>query len=228
MRTHLQIAIDGPAGVGKSTIGERLARQLGYIYVDTGAFYRTLTYAALREGIAPEDVVALNSLARRIRIQISAPIEAEGQQYSVRVDDEDITSQLRTPAVEAAVSEVSSHEPVRATLIQRMREMADERGVVMVGRDIGTVVLKDADLKIFLTTSLQERARRRHSDLVVKYGPGSPSLATVEGEIARRDSIDAPHTRVAPDAVTLNNDHLEAAEVVEHILQIIRDRERPE
>jgi cytidylate kinase len=228
MRTHLQIAIDGPAGVGKSTIGEQLARQLGYIYVDTGAFYRTLTYAALREEIAPEDVAALNSLARRIRIQISAPIEAEDQQYSVRVDGEDITSQLRTPAVEAAVSEVSSHEPVRATLIQRMREMADERGVVMVGRDIGTVVLQDADLKIFLTTSLQERARRRHSDLVVKYGADSPSLATVEGEIARRDSIDAPHTRVAPDAVTLNNDHLEATEVVEHILQIIRDRERSE
>src|SRR5215831_14709648 len=98
--------------------------------------------------------------------------------------------------------------------------MADERGVVMVGRDIGTVVLEDADLKIFLTTSLQERARRRHSDLVVKYGVDSPSLATVEGEIARRDSIDAPHTRVASDAVTLNNDHLEADEVVEHILQI--------
>ncbi len=228
MRTHLQIAIDGPAGVGKSTIGERLARQLGYIYVDTGAFYRTLTYAALGEGIAPDDTVALNSLAERIRIQISAPMEAEGQQYSVRVDGEDITSQLRTPAVEAAVSEVSSHEPVRATLIERMREMADERGVVMVGRDIGTVVLKDADLKIFLTTSLRERARRRHSDLVAKYGADSPSLATVEGEIARRDSIDAPHTRVAPDAVTLNNDHLEADEVVELILQIIRDRQRPE
>ena len=228
MRTHLQIAIDGPAGVGKSTIGERLARQLGYIYVDTGAFYRTLTYAALGEGIAPDDMVALNSLAGRIRIQISAPMEAEGQQYSVRVDGEDITSQLRTPAVEAAVSEVSSHEPVRATLIERMREMADERGVVMVGRDIGTVVLKDADLKIFLTTSLRERARRRHSDLVAKYGADSPSLATVEGEIARRDSIDAPHTRVAPDAVTLNNDHLEADEVVELILQIIRDRQRPE
>ena len=130
--------------------------------------------------------------------------------------------------MEAAVSEVSSHEPVRATLIERMREMADERGVVMVGRDIGTVVLKDADLKIFLTTSLRERARRRHSDLVAKYGADSPSLATVEGEIARRDSIDAPHTRVAPDAVTLNNDHLEADEVVELILQIISDRQRPE
>src|SRR5215469_9979046 len=227
MRTHLQIAIDGPAGVGKSTIGERLARQLGYIYVDTGAFYRTLTYASLREGIAPENMAALNSLARHIRIQISAPLEAEDQQYSVRVDGEDITSQLRTPAVEAAVSEVSSHEPVRVTLIQRMREMADERGVVMVGRDIGTVVLKEADLKIFLTCSLEERARRRWSDLKAKYGADAPSLAAVEEEIARRDSIDAPHTRVAPEAVTLNNDHLEADEVVERILQIIRDRERP-
>jgi CMP/dCMP kinase len=228
MRTHLQIAIDGPAGVGKSTIGERLARQLGYIYVDTGAFYRTLTYAALRKGIAPNDKVALNSLARRIRIQISAPMETEGHQYSVWVDGEDITSQLRTPAVEAAVSEVSSHEPVRATLIERMQEMADERGVVMVGRDIGTVVLRDADLKIFLTCSLEERARRRHSDLVAKYGDDAPSLATVKDEIARRDAIDAPHTRVAPGAFRLNNDHLEVDQVVEMILQIIRDRRRPE
>jgi cytidylate kinase len=228
MRTHLQIAIDGPAGVGKSTTGERLARQLDYIYVDTGAFYRTLTYAALREGVAPDDMIALNSLARRIRIQISAPMETEGQQYSVWVDGEDITSQLRTPAVEAAVSEVSSHEPVRVTLIQRMREMADERGVVMVGRDIGTVVLEDADLKIFLTTSLKERAWRRWRDLMAKYGADAPSLATVESDIARRDAIDAPHTRVALDAIELNNDHLEADEVVEYILQTIRDRERPE
>ena len=230
MHTHLQIAIDGPAGVGKSTIGERLARRLGWLYVDTGAFYRTLTYEAQKAAISPGDAEALERLAERIRIEITAPLSSaldQGPfQYTVLVDGEDITPYLRTPAVEAAVSEVSSHALVRATLIGRMRELADHQSVVMVGRDIGTVVLPDADLKIFLTTSIEERARRRHGDLVAKYGlDRSPSRATVASEIAQRDAIDAPHTRVAADAITLSNDHLEADEVVEIIVEIIAARQ---
>jgi cytidylate kinase len=231
MHTHLQIAIDGPAGVGKSTIGERLARRLGCLYVDTGAFfYRTLTYEALKAALPPDDAAALEKLAERIRIEITAPLlpesNQEPHQYRVLVNGEDITPYLRTPAVEAAVSEVSSHASVRATLIGRMRQLADHQAVVMVGRDIGTVVLPDADLKIFLTTSIEERARRRHRDLMAKYGPDHcPSLATVADEIAKRDAIDAPHTRVADDAITLNNDHLEADEVVEMIIQINGERQ---
>ncbi|MGO8946679.1 MAG: (d)CMP kinase [Ktedonobacterales bacterium] len=224
MRTHLQIAIDGPAGVGKSTIGERLARQLGYLYVDTGAFYRTLTYAALQNKIPPDDALALGELARAIHIEIGAPATPDGRQYTVLLDGKDITPELRTPSVEGAVSGVSSHEPVRTTLIEHMRKMADEKGVVMVGRDIGTVVLPEADLKIFLTTSILERAKRRHGDLVAIHGSNSPSLATVEREIAQRDAIDAPHTRVAGDAVILNNDHLEADDVVRIILEIMAKR----
>jgi cytidylate kinase len=230
MHMHLQIAIDGPAGVGKSTIGERLARRLGCLYVDTGAFYRTLTYEAQKAAIAPGDATALERLAESIRIEITAPLSSApdqgSYQYTVLVDGVDITPYLRTPAVEAAVSEVSAHAPVRATLIGRMRQLADHQSVVMVGRDIGTVVLPNADLKIFLTTSIEERARRRHGDLMAKYGPDHcPSLATVASEIAQRDAIDAPHTRVASDAITLNNDHLEADEVVEMIIQIIGERQ---
>jgi cytidylate kinase len=230
MHTHLQIAIDGPAGVGKSTIGERLAGRLGCLYVDTGAFYRTLTYEAQMATIPPGDAAALERLAERIRIEITAPLSTAFDrglyQYTVLVDGKDITPYLRTPAVEAVVSEVSSHAAVRATLIGHMRELADHQSVVMVGRDIGTIVLPDADLKIFLTTSIEERARRRHGDLVAKYGlDQSPSLATVAREIAQRDAIDAPHTRVAADAITLNNDHLEADEVVEMIIQIIGERQ---
>lgn len=225
MRTHLQIAIDGPAGVGKSTIGERLARQLGYLYIDTGAFYRTLTYMAVHHGIAPDESDDLDALARRIHIEITAPTTADGRQYTVLVDGTDVTPYLRTPSVETAVSRVSSHEPVRATLIAQMRKMADLQGVVMVGRDIGTVVLPEADVKIFLTTSIPERARRRHSDLVAKYGSNSPSLETVQSEITQRDAIDAPHTWVASDAVVINNDHLEADDVVRIILQIISERQ---
>jgi cytidylate kinase len=225
MRTHLQIAIDGPAGVGKSTIGERLARQLGYLYIDTGAFYRTLTYMAVQHGVAPDAGDDLDALARRIHIEITAPTAADGRQYTVLVDGTDVTPYLRTPAVETAVSRVSSHEAVRTTLIAQMRKMADLQGVVMVGRDIGTVVLPEADVKIFLTTSIPERARRRHSDLVAKFGPNSPSLETVQSEITQRDAIDAPHTWVASNATVINNDHLEADDVVQIILRIISERQ---
>lgn len=220
----MRIAIDGPAGVGKSTIGERLARRLGALFVDTGAFYRTLTHLALAQGIAPDDAAALTELARRMRIAIVPPTVADGRQYTVLVDGEDVTPLLRTPAVDANVSRMSSPPAVRETLIARMREMATNTSVVMVGRDIGTVVLPDAELKIFLTTSIEERALRRHGDLVAKYGAASPSLEDVRREIAQRDALDMPHMRVAADAVTLNNDHLQADEVVELILQLLEQR----
>lgn len=220
----MRIAIDGPAGVGKSTIGERLARRLGALFVDTGAFYRTLTHLALAAGIAPDEAGALTDLARHMRIAIVPPTVADGRQYSVLVDGEDVTLKLRTPAVDANVSRMSSHAAVRETLIARMREMALDTAVVMVGRDIGTVVLPDADLKIYLTTSIEERARRRHGDLVAQYGAASPSLEDVRQEIAQRDALDMPHMRIAADAITLNNDHLQADEVVELIVKLLDER----
>lgn len=230
MHTHPQIAIDGPAGVGKSTIGERLARRLGYLYIDTGAFYRALTYAALRQGIAPEDASALATLAHAMELEITPPTEEanaqDGRQYTVLLAGEDITPMLRTPAVESAISRVSSPPAVREALIERMRTMADDRGVVMVGRDIGTVVLPEADLKIYLTTSIEERAKRRHGDLLAKYGAEGPSREAVWAEIAKRDARDAPQMRPAPDAIGINNDHLQADEVVDQICQLLETQKR--
>lgn len=224
-RIGMQIAIDGPAGVGKSTIGERLARRLGALYVDTGAFYRTLTYVALREGVAAEDTAGLAKLAQRMDIAIVAPEVPDGRQYTVLVDGEDVTPDLRSPAVEANVSRMSSPPAVRAALIERVRRMADDAAVVMVGRDIGTVVLPDADLKIYLTTSIEERAKRRHGDLAAKYGVDAPSLDEVRDEIRRRDAIDAPNMRQAADAETINNDHLQADDVVERIVKLLAERQ---
>ena len=219
MQAHPRIAIDGGAGVGKSTIGERLARRLGNPYIDTGAFYRALTALALEAGVAPEDAAALQRLAETMPIVIAPPAatETDGRQYTVLVGGRDYTPLLRTPTVEAAVSRVSSHPAVRTALIRRMRELAEAHGVVMVGRDIGTVVLPDADLKIFLTTSPEERARRRHADLVAKYGDAAPALETVRREIEQRDAIDAPNMQAAHDARTIDNTFLQADEVVQII-----------
>ena len=227
MREHPQIAIDGAAGTGKSTIGERVARHLGCLYVDTGAFYRALTYLALVAGTDAEDSAALAALARQSRITIVPPTVLDGRQYTVMAGGKDITRELRTPAVEANVSRVSHHPEVRQALRERQREMADEQAVVMVGRDIGAVVLPTADLKIVLSTSLDERARRRHADLVALYGENAPSEEEVRGDMARRDAGDATQMRHAPDAVVINNDHLLPEETVARILTILTEmRER--
>ena len=228
MRTQPQIAIDGPAGVGKSTIGERLAARLGAVFVDTGAFYRTLTAVALRRGVEPGDGERLLTLARETPITIVPPTVPDGRQYTVLVDGEDTTRELRTPAVDAAVSQVSNFPAVRAALIERMREMAGTATVVMVGRDIGTVVLPDADLKIYLTTSIEERAKRRHGDLLVKHGDAGPTLEVVRREIEQRDESDAKNMQPAPNAIVINNDHLQADEVVERIARLLAARRAAE
>ncbi|HEX6817244.1 MAG TPA: (d)CMP kinase [Ktedonobacterales bacterium] len=223
---YLQIAIDGPAGSGKSTIGERVARSLGYVYVDTGAFYRALTALALDEGIAPENGPALAALAARTPIRIVAPTVADGRQYTVLANARDVTRELRTPEVEAAVSEVSHHGEVRVLMRERQQQSADALNVVMVGRDIGTVVLPHADLKIFLTTSLDERALRRHTDLVATKGAQAPSLEEVREEIAARDAGDANQLRAAADAIVINNDNLTPQETVAQILVLVQQRLR--
>lgn len=226
MPAQLQIAIDGAAGTGKSTIGEHLARRLGALFVDTGAFYRTLAYLALRAGINPDDAAALGRLAREMDIQIVPPAAGSGRQYTVLVDGVDVTPQLRSPQVETLVSRVSRPAEVRAVMRERQREVADAHRVVMVGRDIGTVVLPAADLKIHLVTSLAARAERRHGDLVAKLGAAAPPLDVVRAEIAQRDALDAPNMRAAEDAVEIDNTHLEADDVVQRIMTLLDTRDR--
>ena len=229
MREHPQIAIDGPAGVGKSTIGERVARHLGCLYVDSGAFYRALTALAVAQRLDPEDGERLTALATSSNIRIVTPTVHDGRQYTVLAGETDITPTLRTPEVERNVSRVSSHPAVRQALIDRMRAMANDQTVVMVGRDIGTVVLPEADLKIWLSTSLEHRAARRHGDLVASMGAEAPTLDEVRAEIARRDEKDRDQMRPAPDAHTINNDHLTAEETVARILTLLREhRAQPE
>jgi CMP/dCMP kinase len=220
------IAIDGPAGSGKSTIGEQLARRLGYLYVDTGAMYRAVTWLALRTGIDIHDGPALGALARRAEIVISQPGVADGRQYTVTVQGRDVTWDIRSVAVTSAVSMVSSHPEVRSVLIAQQRVIGHQEPVVMVGRDIGAVVLPDAERKFYLTASLEERTRRRYAELVERLGERNstlPTLSEVMNDIERRDNSDRENMQPAQDAILIETDHLSIQEVLEVICRYVED-----
>ena len=226
MQRATRIAIDGPAGAGKSTIGEQLAQRLGYLYVDTGAMYRALTWLALQEGVPLDDGPALGHLAEEARVQISYPQVQDGRQYTVTVRERDVTWAVRDTAVTRAVSQVSSHPEVRQVLIAQQRELARQGKVVMVGRDIGAVVLPDADLKIFLTASLEERARRRHVELVERLGAHNPALPAQEEvleDVRRRDAVDRKNMEPAPDAILVTTDALNVPQVLDRISSFVED-----
>ena len=183
------IAIDGPAASGKSTIGLLLADKLGYLFLDTGCMYRAATLAALRRHIDVTDETAVTNLAQSIEIEVQPAGDAgDGRQYTTLLDGQDVTWELRSPDVDTYVSQVSSYPGVRAELVRRQRQYGARGHVVMVGRDIGTVVVPDAPLKLYITASAEERARRRWLD---RQAQGHPAqYDSILADVRRRDQFD--------------------------------------
>lgn len=222
----MNIAIDGPASAGKSTIAKRVAEKLGYIYLDTGAMYRTLTYAALSSGADLHDEEALHKLLQGIRITFST---AENEMQRVFLNDEDVTDSIRSEEVTQNVSLISSFAKVRQEMVARQKSIARSGGVVMDGRDIGTVVLPDAEVKIFMTATAEERALRRYKENIAKGM--TTSLEELTEDMKRRDHLDSTRTvsplKKADDAIALDSTHLEIDEVVKRILGIIEASLKP-
>lgn len=220
--THLVIAIDGPAGAGKSTVAQKLAARLGLIYVDSGATYRAAALRVLEDGVPVDDEAAVIQSIRRADIQL----RSGGRQISVWLDGKDVTGKIRTPEVTLAAARVSRLPEVRQKLIGLQRAFAREQGVVMEGRDIGTVVFPDAPLKIFLTARPEERARRRLKDERLKGRDAT--LEQTAYEIGRRDQLDAERKisplAAAADAYQLDSTSLGADEVVEEIIRLAKGR----
>ncbi len=218
----LVIAIDGPSGAGKSTAGRALAERLGYVFLDTGAMYRALALKALRTGVDLDDERALSDLAFTTRIDLTGD-------RGVILDGEDVTASIRTQEVGTAASRVSVHPAVRRHMVGRQREIGRPGGVVMDGRDIGTAVFPDADVKFFVDAHPRQRALRRHEELLARGGAGD-DVDAIESEIRRRDHADStrrdsPLTR-APDALHLDTTDLRPEEVVLRMLAAIESVRR--
>lgn len=220
------IAIDGPAGAGKSTIGALVAERLGYLFLDTGAMYRTVALAALRKGIDPDDAAKLAELARTVKITIGPPTKQDGRAYTVLLDGSDVTWEIRSADIDRIVSQVARVPAVRDTLVEQQRVLAGKSRVVMVGRDIGTVVLPDAEKKIFLTASAGERARRREEELASR-GERRPRQDLLH-EILRRDQLDTERAvsplKAALDALVVQTDGLSVKDALERVLGAISQR----
>jgi len=217
------IAIDGPAGSGKSSISFALAQRLGYLFVDTGAFYRAITLLALRKKIDPHASGQVETLARQVQFDMSGDLQDDGRQYTLLVNGEDVTWAISSPQVDAYVSVVAANPGVREAILDAQRALAARGRVIMAGRDIGTVVLPDADLKIYIDASLERRAERRYRQRIQK-GEEASLLHISEG-LRQRDEIDsnrdvAPLLK-APDAVYLDTTELSLDEAIEAAYQII-------
>ena len=214
----LLITIDGPAGAGKTTVSRNLAARLGYTYVDTGALYRGVALAAGRSGVEPDDDQGLARLCDGLNIGFSQ----QGGQSRLQVNGEDVTDLIRTPEISMAASAVSARPVVRSFLLDVQRDLGSRRAAVFEGRDMGSVVFPDADVKFFLSADLKTRARRRYREL----GATAASLAQVEKDMARRDGNDSNRALAplapAPDAVRIDSTDLSAEAVVEKMLEVIR------
>ena len=220
MSKPLVVAIDGPAGAGKSTIARRVASKLGFIYIDTGAMYRAVALWAIRAGVDLDDMQKLEQLARAARIEFQAG------STQLTLNGEDITEAIRTPELGDAASRVSTVGGVRRALVEKQREMAASASVVMEGRDIGTVVFPDAKIKIFLDARPEERATRRSRELREKGV--ATDTSDIARQIAERDHRDRTRQEApllqAPDAVYLDSTSLSLDEVEATVLKLIRER----
>lgn len=215
------IAIDGPAGSGKTVVGQRIAQELGYLYLDTGAFYRALTWLALQRGVDPHDGPALARLARQATISIERPTVPNERGYAVLVNGQDITREISAPDVAEAVSIVSAHPEVRAEMLPLQRRAVSRGRVVIAGRDIGTVVAPDAGLKLYLEAPLPVRVARRIAQLEAMGIVPDPTKVAVE--MSERDRLDQARAvaplKPAPDAIILDTSTLS----IDEEIALIRD-----
>jgi cytidylate kinase len=220
------IAIDGPAAAGKTTVARELADSLGILLFDTGSLYRSVTLRALRRDADLDDEKSVAKIARKAKIRLKPASVEDGRSADVLLDGEDVTWEIRQPDVDAVVSKVAAYPSVRESLLTVQRENADGNAVVMVGRDIGTVVTPDAGIKIYLDASVEERARRRYQDM--RRQGESMDYATVLEELRERDFKDSTRTvaplRAADDAVRIKTDGLDVEEIVGQIERLVRDR----
>jgi cytidylate kinase len=220
------IAIDGPAASGKSTLGENLAKRLGYLYFDTGVMYRAITWLTLQNGIDPSNEDDVTQLARECQIDIQPPTIEDGRPNDVLVDGVDVTWDIRRPEVDANVSQVSSFPGVREALSEQQRRVGLRGKIVMVGRDIGTVVLPEADLKFYLDASAKERAKRRYLEIT---GRGdNANREQILKSMILRDQIDSTRQvaplQIAKDAIVINSDELNQQQVMSIVMKIIQEK----
>ncbi|PFN26551.1 (d)CMP kinase [Bacillus cereus] len=219
MDKRISIAIDGPAAAGKSTVAKVIAKKLSYVYIDTGAMYRTLTYAALEQKVDIENEEKLMEVLKNVNIEFQ---QGENTQL-VFLNGQDVSEVIRTHDVTNRVSIVAKHRLVREEMVRRQQELAENGGVVMDGRDIGTHVLPDAEVKIFMLASVDERAERRHLENINKGFDSN--LEQLKEEIAQRDKLDSEREvsplKKADDALELDTTSLSIEEVVEKIMSIV-------
>jgi cytidylate kinase len=216
------VALDGPAASGKSTLGRNLADALGYLFFDTGVMYRAVTWIALQRDLNLRDEAAVTELAQKAQIDIRPPSKRDGRAYDVVVGEKDVTWDMRAGDVDANVSIVAAYSGVRQALFERQRRIGLRGKVVMVGRDVGTVVLPEAELKIYLDASAEERAKRRYDEIVARNEKAD--YAEILKNMIERDLIDSTRAvaplRPAADAVVIDSDKLNATQVFERVLEL--------
>jgi len=218
------IALDGPAASGKSTLGKKLADSLGYLFFDTGVMYRAITWIALQHDMNLRAEAEITGLAQKAQIDIRPPSKNDGRGYDVVIDEKDVTWAMRDSEVDANVSIVSAYAGVRRALSEKQRRIGLRGHVVMVGRDIGTVVLPEADLKVYLVASAEERARRRYEEIITRGDKADYN--EILKKVIERDHIDSTRAvaplRPADDAVILDSDKLDADQVLTRVLELCK------